>query len=373
MKKFLYSIAAACLLATLLVPTAMAGSLYSPDLYYWEQEHPLHHFQYSPWAEDSIEAFLDWKTIPLGEEDLREPVSRGDYAELAAAFTAMEWGSNLDSYLLITACRGDETLTRLDVGVKLGIIRGREDGELYPNDHITRQEAAVMLARTYRLYHAVPAEASAHLSFRDQGEIADWAREDVQLMVSLGVLKGKEDNHFDPLGDFTKEQYLATLVRLDAVPPDSGKLDDPFRLTPDPGFVRIWERESQLCFALETEEFFVCAREPVPSSAEGVIGNLDYCIQITDRKGSLGTYPTPILQSASSRGEIHARPENPSLSPDGSTLYYTATLTGDAYRTYYDESANAVEELIFPKGVYTVTVDLASGVQTYTRGDLPST
>ena len=97
MKKFLYSIAAACLLATLLVPTAMAGSLYSPDLYYWEQEHPLHHFQYSPWAEDSIEAFLDWKTIPLGEEDLREPVSRGDYAELAAALTAMEWGSNLSS------------------------------------------------------------------------------------------------------------------------------------------------------------------------------------------------------------------------------------------------------------------------------------
>lgn len=369
--KFLYSIAASCLLAVLLLPTATAGSLYSPDLYYWEQEHPLEHFQYSPWAEESLETFLRWKTIPLGEEDLRQPVSRGDYAEIAAAFTAMEWDSNLDSYLLITACRGDAELTRVDVGVKLGIIRGREDGNLYLNDSITRQEAAVMLARTYRLYHETPEEAASPLSFRDEGEIADWAREDVQLMVSLGVLNGKEDHYFDPLGDFTKEQYLATLVRLKAVPSDTGKLDNPFRLTPNPGFVRVWERESQLCFALETEDFFVCAREPVALSAESVIGNLDYCIQIADRNGTLRTYPTPILQSASSRGEIHARPENPSLSPDGSTLYYTATLTRDAYRTYFDENANDVEELIFSKGVYTVTVDLASGVQTYTRADLP--
>ena len=77
------------------------------------------------------------------------------------------------------------------------------------------------------------------------------------------------------------------------------------------------------------------------------------------------------MQSASYRGEIHARPETPSLFPDGSTLYHTATLTRDAYRTYYDENANFVEELISPEGVYTVTMDLVSGIQTYTCADLP--
>ena len=137
--KFLYSVATGCLLAALLLPTALAGSLYSPDLYYWEQEHPLEHFQCSPWAEESVETFLRWKTIPVGEEDLRQPVSRGDFAEIAAAFTAMAWDSNIDGYLLITACRGEATLTRLDVGLSLGIIQGREDGDLCLRDSITRQ------------------------------------------------------------------------------------------------------------------------------------------------------------------------------------------------------------------------------------------
>lgn len=369
--KFLYSVAAGCLLAALLLPTAMAGSLYSPDLYYWEQEHPLEHFQYSPWAEESLETFLSWKTIPVGEEDLRQPVSREDFAEIAAAFTATAWGSDIDSYLLITACREDTTLTRLDVGLNLGIIQGREGGDLCLRDAITRQEAAVMLARTYRLYHELPETALAPLSFQDQEKIASWAREDVQLMASLGVLKGKTENRFDPLGEFTKEQYLAALVRLKEIPSDTGKRNNPFLLLPDPGFLQVWNPDSPISFALETEDFFVCAREVPQLSAESVMGNLDYCIQIVDRNGSIRTYSTPILQSASYRGEIHARPEAPSLSPDGSTLYYTITLTRDAYRTYYDEHANFVEELIFPRGVYTVTMDLLSGTQTYTCADLP--
>ena len=370
--KFLYSVATGCLLAALLLPTALAGSLYSPDLYYWEQEHPLEHFQCSPWAEESVETFLRWKTIPVGEEDLRQPVSRGDFAEIAAAFTAMAWDSNIDGYLLITACRGEATLTRLDVGLSLGIIQGREDGDLCLRDSITRQEAAVMLARTYRLYHEVPEMELAPLSFLDRDEIAPWAIEEVQLMASLGVLKGKEDHCFDPLGTFTKEQYLATLVRLKEVPSNTGRLNNPFLLLPEPGFVQVWDRNSPLSFALETEDFFVCAREVPQLSAESVMGNLDYCIQIVDRNGSMRTYSTPILQSASYRGVIHARPETPTLSPDGLTLYYTATLTSDAYRTYYDEHATFVEELIFPKGVYTVTMDLLSGAQTYMRADLPS-
>ena len=164
---------------------------------------------------------------------------------------------------------------------------------------------------------------------------------------------------------------MAALVRLKEIPSDTGKRNNPFLLLPDPGFLQVWNSDSPISFALETEDFFVCAREVPQLSAESVMGNLDYCIQIVDRNGSMRTYSTPILQSASYRGEIHARPETPSLSPDGSTLYYTTTLTRDAYRTYYDEHANFVEELIFPRGVYTVTMDLLSGTQTYTCADLP--
>jgi hypothetical protein len=46
-------------------------------------------------------------------------------------------------------------------------------------------------------------------------------------------------------------------------------------------------------------------------------------------------------------------------------------VEADAYSKYYDSDGSIVETLLFPKGIYTVTMDLATGEQTYTRADLP--
>ena len=69
------------------------------------------------------------------------------------------------------------------------------------------------------------------------------------------------------------------------------------------------------------------------------------------------------------RGVEYARPEYAALSEDGGKLIYTATLEEDVYHI-----ETGVEEadwpLLFEKGVYTVTMDLATGEQTWTRAEL---
>lgn len=371
--KHLRRILAGCLLVCLLIPTALAGSCYDPDPYYWQRPHPLTNFQYSPWAEKELETVLGWETIPVEESDLRAPISRGAFAELAAAFAAMEFGSNLDSYLLITSYRGQAeglnvSPTRLATALDLGILQGRGGDDLGLADNITRQEAAVMLARTYRLYHDAQTEPLTPLSFQDQEKIASWAEADVQRMAALGILNGKENGRFDPLGLYTKEQCLATLARLHTqVPYDGSKADNPFAIQKNLGFVKVWDPSNEsYAFAMETEDYFICARVE-DRSASGEIGNDSYCIQIVDRDAALRSYPVPILKSASNRGEVRARPENPVLSADGRTLTYTAALDQDAYRTHWKEDGTWAEELLFQKGVYTVTMDLETGKQTYTR------
>lgn len=53
-------------------------------------------------------------------------------------------------------------------------------------------------------------------------------------------------------------------------------------------------------------------------------------------------------------------PEHPSLSEDGSTLIYTATLEEDGYHIEVG-AEESDDSLLFEKGIYTVTMDLATG------------
>ena len=55
------------------------------------------------------------------------------------------------------------------------------------------------------------------------------------------------------------------------------------------------------------------------------------------------------------------------LAEDGSKVYFQSTLKDDVY--FYDNNGNR-GKLLFAKGVYTVTLDVAMGKQTYTRADL---
>ena len=81
----------------------------------------------------------------------------------------------------------------LDVANQLSILEGRGGDSLDEFSFITRQEAAVMLARTYRSYGGEAPATLKPISFADQSDIANWALEDVQLMNHLGIMTGDED------------------------------------------------------------------------------------------------------------------------------------------------------------------------------------
>lgn len=334
-------------------------------------------FETSGWAhEDVVKAVaLDLIYDPARIIDARAPITRADFAVSAASLVSTEFGSNLESYVLITRYRGqaerDEyfSFTAFDVAKSLGIIQGRENGNTDPGAFITRQEAAVMLARTYRTYQDTVPNVLEPLSFSDRDNIADWALEDVKLMNQLGIMTGVGEGRFDPLGIYTIEQCLVSLVRLyDKAPFGDSKQQNPFAITKlEGGFFRTWDENYDIAFAIETEDYFICALD---HSTTGIgLSSSYYKINIVDQNLFLRSYPTPILtRSSIYRGAEYARPENPVLSADGTKLFYTATLEEDAYDIFGLTEAD--KTLIFQKGVYSVTMDLATGAQTWTRADL---
>ena len=95
----------------------------------------------------------------------------------------------------------------------MGVINGRSETIFDPEGLITRQEAAVMLYRLcVELGYEFPAEPS--VTFNDENQFADWAKESINAVCSAGIMNGVGDGNFDPMALYSYEQSALTMVRV---------------------------------------------------------------------------------------------------------------------------------------------------------------
>lgn len=136
----------------------------------------------------------------------------------------------------------------------LGIVRGWEDGTFGPGDPITRQEAACMLERAYRVYagEETAADLECLAPFSDWEDVGAWAEESVALMVQSGVMDGVGEGLFSPATGYTREQCYTTFLRLYEKMPTSRTKGNVEQLT-------TWEEEREALiggFCLSAEACF---------------------------------------------------------------------------------------------------------------------
>lgn len=91
-----------------------------------------------------------------------------------------------------------------------GIMQGSgSNGQLYfsPRAEMTRAEVMTVIGRCLpRGYAAAP------LSYSDASSIPSWAREQVQICVSAGIVSGYSDNTLRPLGSITRGEIAKILA-----------------------------------------------------------------------------------------------------------------------------------------------------------------
>lgn len=101
-----------------------------------------------------------------------------------------------------------------------GLVLGVGNNFFEPDRAITREEAAVLLVNVYRVYSAdLYAESSvltdvAETVYADDAEISDWAKDSVALLGEWKTMIGVGENKFNPDGFFSREQCIATFMRL---------------------------------------------------------------------------------------------------------------------------------------------------------------
>ena len=70
-----------------------------------------------------------------------------------------------------------------------------------------------MLGRVYALQGRDNVSAE-YTAYADDVQIAEWARPYVYQMQAIGVMKGVENNLFQPEGNYTIEQAVVTMELL---------------------------------------------------------------------------------------------------------------------------------------------------------------
>ena len=168
----------------------------------------------SEWAQESV--------VKAGENHILEsgrnyvygnPITREEFCELIynLIHNTSSKGIEIDYALNIDITDTDNAKV-LELYAR-EIINGKTKTEFAPNDTLTREEAATIIARTCDKEIPVPRH-ELYYEFADKSEISDWAMDGVQNVCNMGVMKGTGDGKFSPKGTFTVEEAITALMRI---------------------------------------------------------------------------------------------------------------------------------------------------------------
>ena len=90
-----------------------------------------------------------------------------------------------------------------------GVFSGYADGSFGPDDLITREQFALVIARI----SDTKTPESYALSFADNGKISAWAADAVREMSYAGIVTGYEDNTFRPDNSLTRAEACTMIYR----------------------------------------------------------------------------------------------------------------------------------------------------------------
>lgn len=164
----------------------------------------------SSWAAESVDAAINAGLVPENlQSAYTQPITRAEFCALAVALYESAAGEEISG-------RGkfdDTNDVNVEKMASLGVVYGISDGVFAPDRKLTRQEAAVILARLAEaMGDPLP---QSHVYFNDNRDIDSWALEAVGQVKSIGIMSGTIDYSFSPKANYTREQSILTIQRLD--------------------------------------------------------------------------------------------------------------------------------------------------------------
>ncbi len=160
------------------------------------------------WAQRDIDQLLAADIVngyPDGTFQPEGAVTRAEFVKMLVLALGLAPGTGGTSFSDVAADAWYAPY--IAAAVQAGLVQGITPSTFGPQQTLTREQMAVLLARALKL------TGSAALSFSDAGQIAAWAVGGVQAAVAAGYLNGLPGGTFQPLDAATRAQ-VAKVVAL---------------------------------------------------------------------------------------------------------------------------------------------------------------
>jgi len=187
-----------------------------------------------PWARDFLDT-LYAKGVMNNKESTRfetnEPITRGEFVSLivkaldlplnyegSGTFSDVNWGNQLSFGLW--------DYKYIETAARAGIARGTTQGRFLPNNPISRQDAASLLARAMNLNISGDEKrilSSLEKQFTDASSIDYYARASVDAVTRKKLMEGKpnvtnpgekQTYYFDPTASLTRAEAAAIIMKM---------------------------------------------------------------------------------------------------------------------------------------------------------------
>lgn len=168
----------------------------------------------SDWAKPEIDKAKALKILPSHLEfNYTENITRAEFCTLLTQLLTQKTGKNIKTLIKekgvqVKSPFDDTYYEYVDYIYKLGIVNGMGDDKFDPLSAITREQAATMLSRA-----AVVLGYDTTSTKEVEPNVSDWAKSGVSFVMEKGIMNGTGDG-FEPRGTYTKEQAIATFVRM---------------------------------------------------------------------------------------------------------------------------------------------------------------
>lgn len=159
------------------------------------------------WADRALSYAIDTGMLPAASLRPTDFATRAELAEMVTRLMDLDVSAPLDAFPDVDAQHPHARA--LSRAVALGLLQGI-DGELRPDDPVTREQAFVILSRAF----ALPEGSATQLArFQDAGQVGSWARSAVAGMVQLGYVQGSA-GRLRPRDSVSRQELAQLLLNL---------------------------------------------------------------------------------------------------------------------------------------------------------------
>lgn len=180
------------MLLTLLIPGFAYGADYSGH-----------------WAEETIQKWFDSNKLKGYEDGSFRPDSQITRAEFMTMVNNALGYTEKAEVKFSDVDSDDWYYTEVQKAVQAGYLLGYEDNTARPGNKISRQEAALIIARIKDLSDY----ASGADIFKDVNQIPVWSKGGVGAAAREKLMVGYEDGTFRPMRDISRAEALVTIDR----------------------------------------------------------------------------------------------------------------------------------------------------------------